>query len=608
MKSIKALTLAKKGYWLGLTFLAILAALELLHTSLQKTCYTYIHDQSEVIRQGNAVSLLELNPSLRTSESTRQQLLYFNEILSGMQQAGQDDLYNQLLPVASSNLNIRLQPLRQGWLTYLEELSHAKVDQNRLASILAGNKRNYPELSVQLEEREVQVREYMQLVILSEAGLLVAFFIITASFFFKQIISPLREIAQVAQSVALGDLTRKVEYKSNDEVGKAAQAINQIIDYQGQLSAFAQGIGKGNYQAVLPTESKEGSLGAVLSDMQQTLREVSLEERKRKWVTEGLATFGELFRNHQADLKVLGREFIIKLVNYLGANQGALFLLNQEEGEEPFLEPLSAYAWERQRFLRQRIALGEGMVGQSAREADTLYITEVPEDYIRITSGLGRAVPRSILLVPLRAGEQVQGVIEIASFRPIETFEIEFVEKIGQIAASTLTMARTNAQTRSLLEEAQRMNEQLKSQEEFLREMSEKLEYAKQEMYHQIRNLEAEKAKNMALLEGCVDGVICFDGRGKVEFINKAAEEIWLVNRQEILQNSIKQLLPLRIAGSEIAFTGGNTDKTIANRTEVSFRNYKDQDVDVLLTLSRAKVEEEYAFTLFVQKISVDLF
>ncbi|MFN3841621.1 MAG: GAF domain-containing protein, partial [Cyclobacteriaceae bacterium] len=176
-----------------------------------------------------------------------------------------------------------------------------------------------------------------------------------------------------------------------------------------------------------------------------------------------------------------------------------LFLLNDDEENNSFLELVSAYAFERKKFITKRVEIGQGLVGQCYLEADRIFLARLPEAYVHITSGLGSATPTCLLLVPLKANEKVHGVLELASFKRLEEHEIQVIEKFAESIASTVATVKSSESTRLLLERTQQQAEEMRAQEEEMRQNMEELSATQEEMarkekeyIRRIRELEAQ--------------------------------------------------------------------------------------------------------------------
>ena len=138
----------------------------------------------------------------------------------------------------------------------------------------------------------------------------------------------------------------------------------------------------------------------------------------------------------------------------LEANQGGLYIVeNSDEEDERHIKLASCYAYKRRKFVKQKIAIGEGLLGQAYLERKTVFMSDVPESYVRITSGLGKATPRSIVIVPLLINEQVEGLFELASFRAFESHQLDFLKDLGESIASAVVNHRITLNTRRLLEQ-----------------------------------------------------------------------------------------------------------------------------------------------------------
>ncbi len=306
----------------------------------------------------------------------------------------------------------------------------------------------------------------------------------------RNITNPIEQVTDRLNRLAYGhiDPAMKLQLSTGDEIEEMATALNTSIDELNKKNDFARKIGNGELKADYQVLSDDDQLGQSLVEMRNSLKEAREEEEKRKvedekrrWVNEGLARFADILRQDNDDLEKLSYQIISNLVHYLGANQGGLFLLNDEDQENVFYELKAAHAFNRQKYLQREIKPGEGLVGTCAIEKQTIYMTNLPQDYIQITSGLGDANPNSLLLVPLKVEEQTLGVIEIASFNKFEKHQIEFVEKVAESIASTISSVRVNIRTSQLLEKSQQQAEEMSAQEEEMRQNMEELKATQEE-------------------------------------------------------------------------------------------------------------------------------
>lgn len=275
-----------------------------------------------------------------------------------------------------------------------------------------------------------------------------------------------------------------------------------------KASRFVKEIAKGNYDAVWEgmnqslVELNKNTLAGELHQMKNQMKTVKEEEQKRNWVNEGIYQLGETLRR-EASLAVLTDSILAKLVKYLGANQGGLFIVNETKPDEPYMELKATYAYDRKKYANKQIILGEGLAGQAWQEGETVYLSDIPQDYVRITSGLGEARPANLLIVPLKHDQNIQGVLELASFRIFHAHEIAFVEKVAENMAATFASAKVAERTNHLLHETRQMTEILRVKEEEMRQNVEELMATQEEMrrkeqeyLHLIAQLE-NKSQNM---------------------------------------------------------------------------------------------------------------
>ena len=326
--------------------------------------------------------------------------------------------------------------------------------------------------------------------------------LLSATILVRNITGPINYIKDVVIKLGRGELVEdKKKAFSNDEIGEMAVATDNLVNGLKATTVFAENIGSGKYDSEFTPLSDHDVLGNALLNMRANLAKVAEEDKKRNWSTEGVAKFGEILRSNNSDVQKLCDEIIGSMVKYLKANQGALYIIDEEDSEEEkTMSMISCYAWDKKKFINQKIHKGEGLAGQAWQEMDTIYITDVPQNYIRITSGLGDANPTAILIMPLKVNDQIYGVVELASFLTFADFEIEFVKKVAESIASTVSTVKVNERTQKLLTESQQMTEEMRAQEEEMRQNMEELQATQEGMKRQeadlIRSME-DRIKNI---------------------------------------------------------------------------------------------------------------
>ncbi len=278
---------------------------------------------------------------------------------------------------------------------------------------------------------------------------------------------------------------------------KAVGFINHIT--KGEYNIEWEGMDQKNRHL------NKNNIAGELIMMRDQMIKVKKEDEIRIWINEGLSKFADMIRTHQNDLKYLSDSLISQIVVYLGAQQGGLFFLSEDDHKKKYLELMGCYAYERKKFQEKRIEIGQGMVGQCFLEGETTYITNLPQEYVNITSGLGDANPNILLIVPLKLNEEVVGIIEIACLKEIAPYKIEFMEKLAETIASSITSVKTNEQTRILLEQSQQQGEEMRAQEEEMRQNLEELQATQEQMHRKNEEVEgllkqtSENEKNMKI-------------------------------------------------------------------------------------------------------------
>ncbi len=341
----------------------------------------------------------------------------------------------------------------------------------------------------------------------------------------KGISIPLIKTAETIKELAKGNISidKKLEVKGNDEISDISNSLNTLIDGLENNIQFALEIGRGNLEYNFELSSNQDVLGSALMNMRKSLKQAAQDEAKRKsedkrlnWATQGAAKFAELMRENTDKLSEFSYNIISNLVRYLEASQGGLFIINNNKKDDVFIELSASYAYDRRKYIDKKIRMGVGLVGRCINEQETIYMTDFPEDYLNIASGLGQSTPQSILLVPILFNQKVFGVIEMASFKKMEQYQIKFVERIGESIGSTISNVKMNEQTAKLLEESRIQSEELVAQEEEMRQNMEEMKTTQEEL--------ERKAMDFEGIINALNGVTLvaeFDMQGRLIEINR---------------------------------------------------------------------------------------
>jgi PAS domain S-box-containing protein len=328
--------------------------------------------------------------------------------------------------------------------------------------------------------------------------------------------------------VFLGFLAYQLEKGTYSIESRLVQNLQRETDKSKKVLTFVNNLIQDNFETTYEFTQEKDKLGKTLIDLRDNLKkskeETALrkkEDDQRNWISEGLARFGEILRQNNNDLNTLSYNIIINLVKYIKANQGGFFLVQESKNGDKYFQQTGAYAYDRKKFASKRIELSEGLIGTSALERRTIFLTEVPDGYLNITSGLGKANPRCILIVPLIFNNEIHGAIELASFKKFENFEIDFVEKIAESIASTLSSVKTNLRTSELLKESREQAETLATQEEQMRQNMEELQATQEEAARQSEKfISFTNSVNHTLIraEYLTDGTLIY---ANTKFLNK---------------------------------------------------------------------------------------
>ncbi len=348
-------------------------------------------------------------------------------------------------------------------------------------------------LLTQVDKADALAPLHRFVIIISVIALLIAVILYyMAGYLNNSITTRLEHLKANAIALLNGEPVRQDQIDSADEIGFISKSVEKLGKRMKDSSDFIDELSKGNIDIDFPVIGDNDIYGISMNNLKKSLIVQREEEEKRKkedeirnWTTHGIATFNDIMRLDNNNLEKLSLNIIRNIVQYLSANQGGLFMM-EEEDEKKELNLIASYAFDRQKFLKKKIQIGEGLAGTCVLEKKTILTNRIPDNYITITSGLGGASPSCLMIVPLKKDDDVLGVLEIASFTDFKPFEVEFVERVAESIASALTTVKLHLQTKQYLERFQQQAEEMKAQDEELRQNIEELQATHEQMERQM--------------------------------------------------------------------------------------------------------------------------
>jgi hypothetical protein len=193
----------------------------------------------------------------------------------------------------------------------------------------------------------------------------------------------------------------------------------------------------------------EESLRKTLSELEDARK----KDDQRNWVAKGVAELSVILQSENSE-RVFDA-WLSALVKFMKVNQGGLFIAEEQENKSVVLKQVASYAYERKKYLQRQVVPGEGLLGQAFVEGHKIYLKKVPNDYVHITSGLGDAAPRVLVVMPIKNSGGVEGVFELASFHPLEDYHFELLETLSESLATFIGNSKVNERTKRLLQQAQ---------------------------------------------------------------------------------------------------------------------------------------------------------
>jgi two-component system sensor histidine kinase/response regulator len=303
------------------------------------------------------------------------------------------------------------------------------------------------------------------------------------------------------------------------------------------LESSVRAIAGGDYSKEIPFTDAMDETGNLARSV-AVLKKGAAAMEEQKWVK---TSAGEITAALQgaASLPDFGQRLISSLIPFLGGGVAAFYLYQESNGR---LKRLAAFGLTQEAEAASEFGLGEGLVGQCAREAKSVLLSELPPGYLRIGSGLGSAPPAQVLALPLLSKNLLLGVLEIAAFRPYQERERALLDELLPVVGMSFEVLQRNLRTQELLAQTQEQARQLEeqtdeltqSQEELLAQKDQLLEQ-QAELTRQQEQLSISEERSRLILESSAEGIFGTDKEGNITFVNPAACRMLGYKPEELL-------------------------------------------------------------------------
>ncbi|MBT9586278.1 response regulator [bacterium] len=299
-----------------------------------------------------------------------------------------------------------------------------------------------------------------------------------------------------------------------------------------RLRKTVESLAKGQLDLAVPCTEYPNEVGAMARSI-EILQQGARQTERQAWVKAHLAEISA--RLQQAPtFEELAQSLLSSVAPLLNIGHGVVYLYQDLDRR---LTLLGSYGYRERKNLSQSFAIGEGLVGQCAKERAPITLTNPPEDYVKIGSGLGDASPKVIAVLPILHTDNVQGVLELASFRPFAEHEISLLDGLMPVLAMSMEILERSMESHRLLKDTQEQAQRMEAQAAQLEEQTVELDAQQAE-------LKLTEAWYRGIIESAPDGMLVVDDKGTIVLANPQAEQIFAYAHDEFVGLNVDQLVP----------------------------------------------------------------
>ncbi len=357
----------------------------------------------------------------------------------------------------------------------------------------------------------------------------------------RQISLPLGKATKVLAILSRGDILNapKLPVKTGDEIGEISKSVNILVEGLSKMAKYADEIGNGNFNASLDKLSSKDVIGETLIHMSKNLSKSKKDEdsrhnfeREEAWVSHGLAQVSTVLRNQYSDFDSFSKDVISSLIKYIGGKVAAVYIAENDPNVPEKIRLRQTATFGADNILAQRLDFRprEGVVGRAYANKKMVILDYIPQDYYKIVSGLGEYIPKHVYAFPFVFNDESYGVIELAEIEKLPKYKIEFLARISESIAVTISRLKSNFETTALLDTTQVNAASLQEKEEELNHQLEEVKRVQNKMH-----LKAQESQNLLEAINSVAFVATYDMDGIMIDANDALLKLLKVKKEDVV-------------------------------------------------------------------------